>query len=408
MNIMIFAGTIEGRKLAEFLSIGKLYAIICVATEYGELSLPDLPNITVHRGRLTAMQMAEYMSSDTLVVDATHPYADIVTANIRQACEEVGAEYIRLLRPKIVTHQPIVTVRDAAAAAAYLNTVTGSVLLTTGSKELEAFTAVHRYAERLYPRVLPVVDVIQKCMELGFPGRSVIAMQGPFSYEINVALLRQIRAKYLVTKDSGAAGGFSEKLRAAASTGTTVILISRPTEEQGKTLAEIKMLLKSRFSCLRQTDSTSRPFPLFVSLRGRRVLVVGGGWIARRRVGVLRNFGAEVVLVAPEVKDDLDLTTVLHCCRSYEKSDVSGAFLVVAATDNRCLNRQIARDCSAAGILCSVADSAAESTFFFPAICARGNLTAGVVSDGSDHAATARAAERIRSVLQEESTDAKS
>lgn len=406
MRILVFAGTSEGRKLAEYLSACDLDATICVATEYGELSLPALPHIAVHQGRLTSEQMVAYMTANTLTLDATHPYADAVTANIRQACEVTGAEYIRLVRPSVSPNQPVITVPDAAAAAAYLNTVTGSVLLTTGSKELEIFTTVHRFSERLYPRVLPTTDVLGKCEELGFPGRSIIAMQGPFSHEMNVAMLHQTRAKFLVTKDSGAAGGFAEKLSAARETGTTILLIARPTDEQGKTLDEIKTLLHEYFPGTHHPEATGRRFPLFVSLKGRKVLVVGGGHIAKRRIDALRTFGAEIVLVSIECKVSIDARTLQYYCRSYEKGDIAGTFLVVAATNDRACNSRIARDCVEAGILCSVADCAAESTFFFPAICLCGKLTAGVVSDGTDHAATSRIAARIRDVLQEETVNA--
>lgn len=401
MSILVFAGTSEGRRLAECLSSAGLAAQVCVATAYGELSLPALPHITVHQGRLSLTEMAAQMSADTLVIDATHPYADVVTANIQQACAQAGAEYIRLLRPRIATDQPVITVPNAAAAAAYLNTVTGAALLTTGSKALEAFTAVHRFAERLFPRVLPTEEVVRKCTELGFPGKCIIAMQGPFSHEMNVALLNQTRAKYLVTKDTGTAGGFAEKLSAARQTGATVLLIARPTQEQGRTLEEIQALLRQRFGGRTETE-THRRFPLFVSLCARKVLVVGAGAIAARRIGVLRAFGAQIVLVAPERQDSINTDGLTCVCRGYQKSDLDGVFLAVAATNDRSVNAQVAQDCREAGILCSIADCAAQSTFFFPAVCTGGKLTAGLVSDGTDHAMTARAAARIRAVLQEE------
>ena len=138
-------------------------------------------------------------------------------------------------------------------------------------------------------------------------------------------------------------------------------------------------------------------FPLFVSLAGKKCVVIGAGAIAARRIGVLRRFGAEVVVVAPEDKAGVGLT---HC-RGYEKSDLSGAFLAVAATNERAVNHRIAQDCAALGIPCSVADCAAESTFFFPAVCEGGGLTAGVVSRGVAHGKTAAAAKRIRAVLEE-------
>ena len=398
MSILLFAGTSEGRALAQFLSVRGVATTVCVATEYGEMTMPPLPGITVRCGRMQEAEMYDAMRKHTLVIDATHPYADAVTRNIRTACEQSGAEYLRLVRPRIASEQPLVTVPDTAAAAAFLSGVTGSVLLTTGSKELEAFTAVERYAERLWPRVLPTASVLQKCEALGYPGAHIIAMQGPFSYEMNLALLHQTHAKYLVTKDTGAAGGFAEKLRAAADTGTTVVLISRPTEESGLTLTELCTLLEERFALSACEDRTvNKRFPLFVSLAGRKCMIFGAGRIAARRAAVLREAGASVTVIAPEacgVTPDI--------LRGYEPSDLTGAFVVVAATDDRAVNARIAVDCEHAQILCSVADCAEESTFYFPALCQAGKLTAGVVSDGSDHAATAKAAARIRKILQEE------
>lgn len=95
-----------------------------------------------------------------------------------------------------------------------MNTVTGNVLLTTGSKELAAYGVVTDQS-RLYARVLSTEESVAQSRALGFEGRRLIAMQGPFSEELNLAMLRQIRARWLVTKASGAAGGFQEKLAAA-------------------------------------------------------------------------------------------------------------------------------------------------------------------------------------------------
>ena len=138
-------------------------------------------------------------------------------------------------------------------------------------------------------------------------------------------------------------------------------------------------------------------FPLFVSLRGRKCAVIGAGKIAARRIGVLKRFGAEVSVTAPEARVEIEIT---HR-RGYEKSDLSGAFLAVAATDDRAVNHRIAADCASLGIPVSVADSAEESTFFFPAVCESAELTAGVVSRGDAHGKTAEAAKRIRRVLEE-------
>ena len=272
------------------------------------------------------------------------------------------------------------------------------MLLTTGSKELEAYTAVENFAERLYPRVLPSVGVIQKCASLGFPGSHIIAMQGPFSAGMNAALIRQTGAEILVTKDTGATGGFAEKLAAARETGIKTLIIARPREESGRSLAEMQAFLREELGLAEERRQTAPlRFPLFVPLEGRRCAVFGAGKIAARRAAVLRRFGACVTVTAPEKRAEIEI----NLCRGYEKSDLSGAFLAVAATDDRAVNHRIAEDCASLGIPVSVADSALESTFFFPAVCEGAELTAGVVSRGTSHAKTAEAARRIRRVLEE-------
>ena len=394
MNILVFAGTSEGRLLAEFLSQISQAATICVATEYGELVLPPLPYIQVHQGRLTSAQMQQMMAPDTLVIDATHPYAAVVTENIQQAATQAGVQYIRLVRESLSYGKHVIVVPDTQAAAAYLNSVTGTALLTTGSKELEAFTGVAQFAKRLWPRVLPTPSVLEKCITLGFAPAHIIAMQGPFSKAMNVALLKQTSAKYLVTKDTGAAGGFSEKIEAAQQVGAQVILIARPTQEQGMTLAQVKRQLQVQSPTENIPTPNSR-FPLFVSLVGKKCVVVGAGRIGKRRAQMLRQFGAQVHIIAP-VACEIEPTAYEY----YHKADIEDAFLVVAATNIRETNHAIAQDCKDSGIFCAVADSSEESTFFFPAVCQSGKLVAGVVSDGSEHALTAKAAQQIRQVLQ--------
>ena len=93
-------------------------------------------------------------------------------------------------------------------------------------------------AARLYPRVLPTVAGITACEGAGIPHRNIIAMQGPFTLELNLALMQQFHIRYLVTKDGGSAGGFAEKAQAAAQSEATLVVLRRP-EECGETAEEI-------------------------------------------------------------------------------------------------------------------------------------------------------------------------
>jgi len=122
------------------------------------------------------------------------------------------------------------------------------VFITTGSKELNPYLAVDNYQDRLYLRVLPAPEAIDKCLSLGFKSSHLICMQGPFSEKMNAAMLEHTRARYLVTKDTGKSGGLPEKLSAAQNANIKVLLISRPGTETGLTLAEACNFFKNKFN----------------------------------------------------------------------------------------------------------------------------------------------------------------
>lgn len=164
------------------------------------------------------------------------PLRGDATKNIRAACAVAGVEYHRLLREESPLPAGSMVFATAAHAAAFLAGCSGNVLLATGAKELAAFAPLS--PERLFPRVLPTREGIAACEAAGIPHRNIIAMQGPFSYALNCALMEQFSIRYLVTKDGGAVGGFAEKAQAAQDTGAQLIVVRRPAEN-GQTAAQI-------------------------------------------------------------------------------------------------------------------------------------------------------------------------
>lgn len=236
MRIVVFSGTTEGRHLSAALADLGAQVTVCVATEYGAEEQGKMPGVQVHTGRLDETGMCDLIRRNDLCIDATHPYAVAATANIRQAASQAGVTCRRLLRAPSVLPPNSRPVRDAAAAAALLKPTSGPVLLTTGVKELPVFSGLD--PARLYPRVLPLTESLRACEAVGIPHRNIIAMQGPFSRELNIALIRQFGIRYLVTKDGGVQGGFREKAEAARDTGITLVVIRRPKED-GQTEAEI-------------------------------------------------------------------------------------------------------------------------------------------------------------------------
>ncbi len=243
MKPVIFSGTTEGRQLSEKLTASGIAHIVCVATGYGELVMEKNKCADVRTGRLTALEMYDLIKTEAdTVFDATHPYAAEVSGNIRTACLAAAREYVRIIRKEdrelFADSAEIHSYDTAAECALALKETSGNILLTTGSKELAVYTADEEVRRRIYARVLPSHESITLCEEAGLAGKQIIAMQGPFSRETDLALIRQFDIQILVTKSSGAAGGAPDKIRAAADAGIPVFMIGRPTEETGISVAE--------------------------------------------------------------------------------------------------------------------------------------------------------------------------
>ena len=302
MHIFLFGGTTEGRKIAEAIAeVNREWAAhgdassceagepsglpICaevyVATAYGASLLSAGPGIRVHVGRLDAAEMRALFenarqqlnptpdepdgemeksespkskgqcrqaercqtSGPLLVIDATHPYAAVVSENILSACAATWVRCLRVERENTGAWEPELATEGAALhwvasieeAAAWLareisDAHRPNILITTGSKELALYTRIPDFAAHCYVRALPTMEALEKCQALGFRQAHLILMQGPFSEEMNVAQLRYADAGYLVTKASGETGGFPEKCEAALALGVEVICIGRPKE----------------------------------------------------------------------------------------------------------------------------------------------------------------------------------
>ena len=185
-KVLLFGGTVEGRTVAEYLNENKIPSMVCVATEYGESLLPQGEYLELSHERLDEKQMEERMlqMENGLVIDATHPYAQVVTENIETACERTGTAYLRVVRQesrRLEEEETITYVKSIREAVEYLEKTSGNILVTTGSKELSAYTALTDYQERIYARVLSLVEVVASCAKLGIEGKHLLCMHGTFS-----------------------------------------------------------------------------------------------------------------------------------------------------------------------------------------------------------------------------------
>lgn len=248
-DILIFAGTTEGRELAEYASEIGACCYVSTATEYGKEVLGEHPGVRTLSGRMDEDQISGFLDDKgiRLVIDATHPFARAVTENIRAACGRAGVEYVRCLREQGMDpgKNRMIVVDSVRQAVEYLKTTQGNILIATGSKELHLYTEIDGYKDRCFARVLSTPEAVEESAKLGFQGQHLIAMQGPFSREMNLALLRQTGAAYFVTKESGKAGGFEEKLMAAEDAGAVLVVIGRP-DETGENVERTKEIIRQR------------------------------------------------------------------------------------------------------------------------------------------------------------------
>lgn len=144
-------------------------------------------------------------------------------------------------------------------------------------------------------------------------------------------------------------------------------------------------------------------FPFFMDLEGREGLIVGGGAVAARKAEKLLPFGPRLTVAAPEILPELEALPGLTLVRrAFAPSMLEGKFFVIAAADDREVNREIAALCRARGILVNAVDDKDACTFLFPALARRGELTVGVSTAGASPSAAVWVKERVEDLLPED------
>ena len=219
MKVLIFGGTTEGRELAE-LCAEKAEVYVCVTTEYGASLLNSDVNIIVGKKDEHEIETLIKEITPDIVTDATHPYAELASLNIKNACMNTDTEYFRIIRDPLPKAENAVYVSSPEEAAEYLSDKDGKIFISTGTKELPYFIGLR---DRSAVRILDSEENISRCREYGFD--NIITGRGPFSEEENIRDFKG--SSYIITKESGREGGFEEKIRAAEKTGAVPVFFYR-------------------------------------------------------------------------------------------------------------------------------------------------------------------------------------
>jgi len=144
-------------------------------------------------------------------------------------------------------------------------------------------------------------------------------------------------------------------------------------------------------------------YPIYLELSGRRVVVIGAGPVAARKVQSLNEAGARVVVIAERVdkafEQACDATNIELIISSYSRDYLSEALLAIAATNDPDINRRIYHDCQQSGVLCNIADQPGLCDFFIPAVVKRGNLQIAVSTDGNCPAYAGHARKKLEDIF---------
>lgn len=230
-DTIVIAGTSESREvISQQVKEGKK-VLATVATELGAEMLEEY-GIDVHIGRLDLDGFVSFFRENPCekIIDASHPFAKIVTETVKEAAIILSIPYERYERQNLTyDYDQIITVADASEAIEVLNTMTGNVLLTTGVNTCGLYEAGVKDAQnRVYVRVLNNDASYQGCDQAGYAKDHVFGEMPPYSVEDNLRLIRQIDAKVMVSKDSGKTGGVDMKVQSCKEAGIPMILIRRP------------------------------------------------------------------------------------------------------------------------------------------------------------------------------------
>lgn len=243
--IWIIGGTKDSRDFLEKIVKSTTDIIVTTATEYGGKLLENLPVKTLCK-KLTYSMMLDFVKENSInkIVDLSHPYAIEVSQNAIDVSKELEIEYFRFEREEIsFLPQKYIEFDNIESLVKYLEGVEGNILVTLGSNNIPHFSKL-KNLENFYFRILPKWDMVKKCEDVGVLPKNIIAMQGPFSKNMNKAMIEQYDIKYLVTKQAGDTGGEREKIEAADEMGIDVVFLTRPKVEYPSCYNDIDKLFK--------------------------------------------------------------------------------------------------------------------------------------------------------------------
>jgi len=248
--ILVLGGTQEAREISVLLASEGYKVLVTVASGYGAGMMPKEAGAEVLVGRLDGPDLEHLITKRgiKMIVDVTHPYARDITETAWEIAKKTEAPYIRYERPavsEVSESGTIYRVKTYQEAAKLTMSLGNTIFLAIGSKNIQPFVQEgRRLNKRVVVRVLPDATVLEQCYALGIRAQDILALQGPFSIELNLAMLRHYAAEVLVTKDSGSVGGTDTKIEAAARLGVPVVMVDRPIYQEIPVTGDVTSIIQ--------------------------------------------------------------------------------------------------------------------------------------------------------------------
>lgn len=250
--IGLILGTSEGKDIVEGLNKFTDNILISTATAYGGELFKDCKYKFLNARALNLSQLKEMFLKNNIkvLVDASHPYALDISCNCEKLCKELNILYLRYERPSVCdkyrNKDKIIFTCDYEELINKIRSIKelkGTILNTTGSKNIDKFISAD-ISNRIVHRVLPSIEVIKKCFQLGVNTEDIIAIKGPIGYELNLGFIEQYNAEGIVLKDSGIQGGTEEKIKAALHKGIYIFIIERKKKAYKNVFYDQEKLVK--------------------------------------------------------------------------------------------------------------------------------------------------------------------
>ncbi|MBR3622582.1 MAG: cobalt-precorrin-6A reductase [Selenomonadaceae bacterium] len=256
--ILLLAGTKDGRELGETLSKQNYRIIISVTSDYGKKLIKKSKNLVINDKPMDLERLVSYIKENKvkLLIDASHPYAETASKNAIAAANEAKIPYIRYEREKAaIDYDKVYYAKDYEDAAKISAGLGNNIFFTTGSKSAKFFfNSPLLKDKRLIFRVLPSANVLSELTEAGILAKNIVALEGPFTEELNRALFKAYEADAIITKDGGNVGGTDTKTAAAKNLDLPMVIIERPKIDYPNVVSNYNAVFEFVRNCLARNN----------------------------------------------------------------------------------------------------------------------------------------------------------